>query len=115
MEQLFQELINLVKTASPMLWEMAHRQLIVQSIIDTIMIGFVVGIAVLMNGKRTWVMNKAKENRYWEDEIKATYWSIFVISSLVATAVTLINISELVGRLINPDFYAIKILMDFVR
>ena len=125
MEQALLELIELAKTAAPELWGIAMRQ--VYARIGVMVFFTVLAIVLAIVGasfvSKVYFQYKEKTEQYVkQEEEKLKYVlsdedkyenELFVTSSIfvmcVIAVITLVSI--IILNLINPQFYAIKILM----
>ena len=117
-EKLILRLIDIVETASEKLWGIAYRQVYVDIVHDFLwFVSFAVLAFVLYKTfKRYWKeAHKEKESR-WDDKTGSEI--AFVLSGLgiaFCFMVLFISVGEIIGKLINPEYYAIKVLLDLVR
>ena len=121
MEQALLELIELAKTAAPELWGIAMRQ--VYARIGVMVFFTVLAIVGASFVSKVYFQYKEKTEQYVkQEEEKLKYVlsdedkyenELFVTSSIfvmcVIAVITLVSI--IILNLINPQFYAIKILM----
>ena len=122
MDELVNLLVELVKTATPVMWEAAYKQVNVKTIHEVL---WIVGWIALFFGTRRASSYLEKESQKEED--KSHYGQVSWkteqrIGSVALTAcsfavvlLALCNIGTIVGMLINPEYYAIKLLADLVR
>ena len=125
MEQALLELIELAKTAAPELWGIAMRQ--VYARIGVMVFFTVLAIVLAIVGasfvSKVYFQYKEKTEQYVKQEKEKLKYvlsdedkyenELFVTSSIfvmcVIAVITLVSI--IILNLINPQFYAIKILM----
>ena len=121
MEQALLELIELAKTAAPELWGIAMRQ--VYARIGVMVFFTVLAIVGASFVSKVYFQYKEKTEQYVKQEKEKLKYvlsdedkyenELFVTSSIfvmcVIAVITLVSI--IILNLINPQFYAIKILM----
>ena len=108
------KLIEVVETAAPQLWAIGVRQATIQGI------GFLMALLslavltayLLYRGAKLLQEYKITEYQHYSD--KEVVFVLFAggISGLV---VTLMLAYSTIGRFLNPQYYAIKVLMDLVK
>jgi hypothetical protein len=131
MEQpLIQQLIALVTTSAPELWRLAKLQVLAiniqDGIIAVILFGFIVVTLNCMgrlrerrrerwdNTLNRFVNDKEEKGCHYTDEImtwRILGWCIVFFSLIIVVC----NIFSIIMRLVNPDYYAISVLIDLVR
>lgn len=104
--ELLQELIKLVEQAAPQLWQIAIRQVYVEVIKNMLIFLFLVTLIILLIK-----VYKKVESYKLDLELKAVV--IFVV--VVLCGFLIFNLYAIIARLINPQFYAIELLLSYVR
>jgi hypothetical protein len=125
-EDLIQKLIDLVQKGAPLLWEIARKQVLntnIQDILITIVL--IVGSCFLLRLLRKlrnqenydYRTDKEKEPGYYY--IGETEYGASKIFGYIAIALmwvfTMTNIVSIVMRFVNPDYYALRILIGLVK
>jgi uncharacterized membrane protein YjjP (DUF1212 family) len=117
-EEAIAELIELVKTSAPHLWFIARRQVYAQVLGS----GFaVLASALTVLGCKITVTYAKKRDRE-EEESRRFYsgeWFVAVVGAIIVGVVAaflgLTFLYDVIVRLYNPDYYAIKVLIDLVK
>jgi uncharacterized membrane protein YidH (DUF202 family) len=109
MDQVLQELVEFVKTASPVIWEALYRQVYV---IAASRLLWAIGLAVLIYGalrfaKTAWAWHE--EDGGFADYNQLAY-VCYVISVVLGTAAFGLVVSAFM-RLANPNYYAINLIL----
>jgi len=106
------QLIDLVESTAPVLWEMARRQVVA----DTVEMAFwtlVFGVAAVLCWKlgRKWRVKLEECNRS-EEELYC--WGIVAAYALVVISVPIafMMAAGAIKRLVSPDYYALKLLIS---
>jgi len=108
------QLVEFVENAAPMVWAIARRQVVV-SIAEHILWFLGVG------GFAWWGIRLGKKWRksFVADEILDTPEGfavmLAVIFAYIAVPVAFGLLIAIISRLVNPDFYAIQLLLNFAR
>jgi hypothetical protein len=120
-QDLLKELVETVQNIAPRVWEIAIRQVYVG------MIGWILFLLVALGGLilAIWIFRsmlgsyrkeveayKAKEQYSDPDPSWIVLGTFFV---LLAMAITSLPIYEILARLINPHWYAIELLVNYVK
>jgi len=124
-EEAIAELIGLVKSAAPALWEVARRQAYAnaaQKGIALLMMISAIGLLVRGARKAELAYTKAVKEHdgvpRWKwirtEEDNGGYWFLMFCAVLTGVFATLLA-GDLVAQLINPDYYAIKVIIDLVK
>lgn len=108
-ERLIRELMETGEILATKAFELAFRQvyvLAIQSIGWAIFFGLMIWISILTIRKAKWL----EKNKYWSD------WEILRVvgyAGLIASpAALLIALSSAISYLMNPEWYAMKLLVD---
>lgn len=115
------ELAKWVSNAAPQLWEIARRQTLVrfwQNVFGVVLSVAVFGLAWWIS--RLWKKDKATHDAAqhdWHTNDFEGYWYITgIIMVVVAGLCVLIPcFLSALGYVINPEYYAIKILLELVK
>lgn len=120
MEEIVLRLISLLEDASPALWDMARRQ-VYASVVQAVLVAFLFLVLSVVfwrfkgfSAKRTTLAHS--EDRWFKSEEWHTGSSI--ISGIAASFclfLAFIIFIMIVGHLMNPDYYALRALLDIVR
>jgi len=111
-KDLLEELIDVVQQTAPELWRIANRQVygdIARNCLWIIVciIVIYVGIRLLKHGY------KLKEDDYscdWEYAVMCG-WIMLGVSPIVLVSL----LDSVIGKLINPEYYAIQVLMNLIK
>lgn len=126
-QTLIQELVEFVKTASPIIWQAAYRQAYMQAIESFLVFLGLVSLALYgakwyrhFTGISDSLSDKIKNSTGYNGTYEHDKEGVDIIRvALVALIIIVIGISILalsavVSRVLNPDYYAIKILAEMV-
>ena len=113
------QLMVLVQETAPALWQIARRQVWSQVAVNAlwavVMLAAAVGLTVFAVKAHRRSMHDMKHTSYSTDPLD---WSIWAYTSAIFAGifalVLLIFLSDITVRLINPDYYAVKALMDLL-
>jgi hypothetical protein len=116
-EQVLIELIGLVGSAAPALWEIARRQVLVNGVVNLVLTA-VCAAAIVVSVKLTlWLFEEGFNADV--DDIRSLIYPLFatclmlsVVFIIGAMATSIITTIQYLG---NPDYYAIKILLDLIK
>ena len=116
MEMLLQELIEMVKGATPALWEAAMRRVTAMAIADSLIAIILVLMVVLMYKKLAKYSKDQSELERWEKNddlpiIWAGYWA----SAAVSMIVIILEFYSVVMYLASPEIAAIQVLVGLVK
>lgn len=109
---LLQELVDLVKSTAPELWRIAIQQVFVQAV------GYGLGVVALLAFGLyfLWVAVQIKRSEnYSQDEDAPSQYGLSLFASIALFSGLLILLYQVLGRLINPEFYAIELLINYVK
>ena len=113
-EEILRKLVEFIENASPVIWAAASRQVAVNAI-RTILAAIVFLVATLVLARLAAYCNK----RYHEDERESEDWNVgrwtSITLGLVFFVIFLILAIGVIGPLVNPDYYAIQVLINLVR
>lgn len=118
-DNLIQQLIDLVKQTAPALWAIARRQVLVESIEWAIGFVFFIGLCVLLliwwEHINVWKRSEDFGGYSDEESFSTQKWIIIAMSVMLTFVNVLVILPEVYGRLINPDYYAIHVLINLVK
>lgn len=122
MEDLLRELIEFVKSASPMIWETFRRQVqveIFQLVFWTVVLLAVSLVCTRLAYKTATNIKTAKEenkDRFYRSDVDEVMILMFSLTaSVAALTIGLMNISDAISRIINPDFYTIQLILEQLK
>lgn len=109
MTELLQELIEFLREASPMVWEAMVRQVYVEAAQNAIWT--IASIVLMVWGYLTYMRGYTMHE---EDEESDGEWIQFIGGLILALGFvfTIITGFEAVVRLVNPNYYAIKLILE---
>lgn len=113
MDILIAELIEFVKTASPIVWEIFMRQVYMQAIGYLI---WAVALIVAAFGSKKfgdWFGVKEETQRQFET-YEVGKWFCYVCAPMFALGV-LALLTSMIFRFANPDYYAIQLLLGHIQ
>ena len=105
MEETIKELIELLKSASPVIWQTLVRQAHNEAIILLVCSVAIVPIDLLF---LIWSIKYTKEDPATQPKFVAGMW--IAVSVLTALVVQLVISASM--RFSNPEFYALKYILD---
>ena len=110
MDKVLQELIEFVKSASPVIWQALYKQVYVEALASFLWaIGLAV-LAVILFRIAKWAMAKKEEEGYMSDwEILYGFCYFF---SGVAGVVAFGFLVSAIKWVANPEFYAIRFILQ---
>ena len=107
----FAQLVGLVESTAPALWEIARQQVMVD-IVESLFWMVFFGLAIMVCRKLMVIWRAAKEHCDPWDE---PFYDIGIVASYVFIAFAVVAIFAFaaggVKRLVNPDYYALKLLL----
>ena len=127
MEEMITKLIQLVESASPMLWEIARRQVILNMIWIMIPIILFVGIGIgcICFGRQQWNKHRKKEEEaktgvdennwghFSDDYITFARW--WFAGAWISVLIAFGYLVYLFGFIFNPKYYAIQKLIQLIK
>ncbi len=108
-QQLLGELVQFVQEAAPAAWEAVRRQAIVTGV-QYASVGFIFLILSGLSGIASW--KDYKKFGRWDSEKPMGVW---LFLSIIGAAIAAILFIVSIGRFINPDYYAIKLLIGYIQ
>jgi uncharacterized membrane protein YfcA len=114
MDILLQELIEFVKTASPVLWGIYIKQAYVDGIYSVIFgVALIcVGVVILLAGLR--IRKAEKEKDYSEFDDGGAYWMAIIFGILGICAGLVVGCSS-IGNFVNPEYQAIQLIIETLK
>ena len=111
-ETLLQQLIDLVEQTAPKLWVIAVKQVYVQAAQSGIfLLVSLIAIPALWKASKAAYLEKIQ--RYSDTvEMKRFFFPLGVVMAIV---IAVVSTFFLAGYLINPEYYAIELLMNYVK
>ena len=112
MEDVLSKLIEFVEVAIPQVWAAAYRQVYVDIVLKAVW-GTILLIAAMFLGKAAipgWVAEIVKDTRAMNG-FEFTFGIVAAGFSIIAA----ICFSSIIGPLMNPNYYAIKVLLALVE
>ena len=102
-EQVLSKLIEFVEMASPQVWAMAQKQVLVMAIQD-ILWGVVLAIVI------TFMVKIARDIGEEDDErgISTLFAAVFALISFMVC-------NHTIALVVNPQYYAVKMMLDLVK
>ena len=119
MEDAITKLIEFVEMASPTVWAVAQQQVkvqIFQSAAWVFALAAVVG-ACIVGGKRAMreIELEKRVRVEYPSEVWPTFGAICIIFGLISLAMAFWYLTHAASLALNPDYYAIEILLDLVQ
>jgi len=110
-EELISELVEFVRTASPLIWQAFYKQVYIEAISNT-----AIGIVLLIITVILWVWffkerKKFIESVYARDE---DYWFI-AGTGFLSTVITVAVLITVLTRFLNPNYYAIMKIIELIK
>ena len=109
-QELLGQLVEFVQEVAPMVWRIAMKQVMVEAVqwgMAAVFSLMVVAVLVLV---ARYFYKKCNEDN--EDIENVLFPSALAV---ILFAFSLFFVAEVVGRLINPEFYAIQLLLGFAQ
>ena len=119
MEDAITKLIEFVEMVSPAVWAVAQQQVkvqIFQSAVWVFALAAVVGACIGTGKKAMREIELEKRVRTeYPNELWPTLGAICIVAGLISLAMALWYLAHAVSLALNPDYYAIKLLLDLVQ
>jgi len=120
MEETLRSLVEFVKTASPLVWDAVLRQVYVTAVTNFIwLLALVVGLVVLvkisLHCRRNYVVAEAYTLDGWDRSDWATTMAITMGGAVIVIVAILIGLTETISRLLNPNYYAIQMILQNLK
>lgn len=110
-EKILRMLVEFVETASPIVWKMAKKQVEVCVVQLGFWMCFSIMGSIALIKLAQWCDKRAKFASYSDAHIGMA----LAIAGVIICAFTAIVIaSNLIGLLLNPEYYAVRVLMRLV-
>ena len=112
-QELLGQLVEFVQEVAPMVWRIAMKQVMVEAVqwgmaaVFSLMV-----VAVLVLVARYFYKKCNEDNEDIEDIENVLFPSALAV---ILFAFSLFFVAEVAGRLINPEFYAIQLLLGFAQ
>jgi hypothetical protein len=108
-KELLQDLIQLVESAAPHLWRIAVKQAYVEAMQFGIAALAMFGIGCTL----LFIAKKWRENDPFDDGDPNFVFPF--VTSIFFFGLSLPFFGSAIGRLINPEYYAIELLINYVK
>jgi len=105
LEELLRELIEFVKDASPVVWAALYKQVYVQAIQGLLWMSAPIIFLLLLL--------KRKVREWLSEPIEIAIWGWAL--RLAAFLLVILLLGYAIGRFINPDYYAMKLILTTLR
>ena len=111
---LIQKLIDLVEQTAPELWRIATRQVVVNGVRDLIFgLVFIAALIVSVGMIKKLLQ---KQDYAGDIEISSVIGLLLIgVCDLFFAIQGLLDIYNVLGYFLNPEYYAIRVLMDLVQ
>lgn len=113
---LVRELIDLVKETSPLVWEIARRQVVVEAYAHLPNALFEAAIAVVVFLAGRWCWNKSQEFEHDPDAmgfgILTIMCAVLFLGMIGFAGADIVDFGKMLA---NPDYYAIHQILSFVK
>lgn len=119
-EVILGELIELVQATAPALWAMARRQVMAYHVSNTLWGAFFFLVAIALGlvarySKRLWAKEEVRSAYDYNDWTPENTEAAACVGIVGALVVGILCFHKVVMYSINPDYYAIKVLLELVR
>lgn len=111
-KELLTELISFIKGTAPELWRIAQQQVTVTIYQNVTWIGSFIVAIIVLTFIFMYARQRVKENTFSDWETVLIIAPIFIVFSVIAV---LVFANDLIGYVMNPEYYAIKVLLRLVR
>ena len=118
MEDAIAKLVEFVEMASPAVWAVAQQQVKVQIFQSTVWVfalAAVVGACIGTGKKAAREIELEKQKQGYTDELWPTLSAICIVAGLISLAMALWYFTHAASLALNPDYYAIELLLDLVQ
>lgn len=112
-EVILGELIEMVQATAPMLWAIARRQVLANTVGNAVWAGLCILATIVLGLIARHCVRQEKASRGHSDWDAGVIFAGFF--ACVAFLVALACVSTVIMYSINPDYYAIKVLLGLVR
>ena len=113
-------LISVAQEAAPMAWAMARQRVAALVVMDFAVAGVMlaIDIALVLIWVKSVKPNRLKKDQWGEPLLKDDdYYATCAVLGLVGVIPTLImfiNLYENIGRIISPDYYALRVILELI-
>ena len=112
-EEVLSKLVEFIESASPVIWETARRQVVVDLVQSVVWLVICAVIAYFSCTK--WIPHlwrKHKEHKFDGYDIAAV---LLTIGAVIAALAAVGLLTHVVGVAVNPNYYAIRLLLGYVQ
>ncbi len=110
------KLVEFVENASPVIWEAAQRQVLVNVVrtsVWAVALALVCGVSIYL-ARKLYKKSLAEESNKKSSDLRDA--SIIVsVSAVLLTGAVIALVNNVVGYLLNPTYYAIENILSMVR
>ena len=111
-EEVLSKLVEFIGSASPVIWETARRQVVVdlvQSIVWMVLCAIATYVCVKWS-KYFW--RKHQEDKYGCHEVSVGF---LIGGAVFAALIATVLLTHIIGVAINPNYYAIRLLLGYAQ
>lgn len=110
LQELLLELAEFVQQAAPEVWRIVRQQVIAD--IATRCVWFILCIAgsIAIGKGANGVYKWSKDDDDWDE-----LWQILAFAACAAAGGAVLILNSIIVRLVNPDYYALKLLVELVQ
>ena len=111
-EEVLSKLVEFIESASPVIWETARRQVVVdlvQSIVWMVLCAIATYVCVKWS-KYFW--RKHQEDKYGYHEVSVGF---LIGGAAIAALIVAVSLTHIIGVAINPNYYTIRLLLGYVQ
>ena len=109
--ELIEKLIEYLEAMAPDVWEILVRQVYVDAICQGGLVLLLLALTIGMGALSYWFIKGAYEDDD-DPEIVALFFGTITFALLAATFMAFVGVA---GRLANPEFYAIRDLLELLQ
>ena len=111
-EEVLSKLVEFIGSASPVIWETARRQVVVDLVqcIVWMVLFAAVAYACVKWSKYFW--RKHQEDKYGCHEVSVGF---LIGGAVFAVIIVAVLLTHIIGVAINPNYYAIRLLLGYVQ
>lgn len=111
-EEVLSKLVEFVESASPVIWETARRQVIVDLVQCIVWMAVCAAIAYICIKWSKHFWRKHQEDKYEAYDMPAIF---LALGAAIAFFVGIGLLSHVIGVAVNPNYYAIRLLLGYVQ
>lgn len=116
MQETLSQLIAWIREASPLVWGIAMRQVYVGVVMNFVwMAVFATGISALLALARYCRRGIAKRPEYHDEDWYTEGLWVSIILAIVSVFPTVITLCCAISGLLNPEWYAIELLLGQIK